>query len=54
MLDRYLRQILDEGLRCGVVAPWAARFEDVDRTLGGYFIPKGVSYKFHCLLKYIL
>ncbi|PVD30542.1 hypothetical protein C0Q70_09810 [Pomacea canaliculata] len=38
---KYLRQILDEGLRCGVVAPWAARFEDVDRTLGGYFIPKG-------------
>lgn len=36
----YLRQVIDETLRCAVVAPWAARFQDVDSELGGYFIPK--------------
>ena len=40
---RYLRQVIDETLRCAVVAPWAARFQDYDSQLGGHFIPKNVS-----------
>ena len=39
---RYLRQVIDETLRCAVVAPWAARFQDFDSELGGYKIPKDV------------
>lgn len=37
----YLRWVLDEALRCGVVAPYAARVMDEDSTLGGHIIPKG-------------
>lgn len=38
----YLRWVLDEALRCGVVAPYAARFmDDKDHMLGGHLIPKG-------------
>ena len=37
---KYMYQVIDETLRCAVVAPWAARFEHVDSTLGGYHIPK--------------
>ena len=40
---RYLRQVLDETLRCSVNAPWGARFQEVDIKLGGYDIPKNVS-----------
>lgn len=36
----YLRQVIDETLRCAVVAPWAARFQDFDSELGGHKIPK--------------
>ncbi|KAK3588054.1 hypothetical protein CHS0354_012100 [Potamilus streckersoni] len=36
----YLRQVQDETLRCGVVAPWAARFQDFDSELGGHKISK--------------
>ncbi|XP_060554899.1 cytochrome P450 20A1-like [Ruditapes philippinarum] len=36
----YLRQVIDETLRCAVVAPWAARFQDFDSELGGHRIPK--------------
>ncbi|KAL3831794.1 hypothetical protein ACJMK2_023498 [Sinanodonta woodiana] len=39
----YLRQVQDETLRCAVVAPWAARFQDFDSELGGHKIPKNVS-----------
>ena len=42
-LNRYLRHVIDETLRCAVVAPWAARFQDYDSQLGGHFIPKNVS-----------
>ncbi|KAK7476467.1 hypothetical protein BaRGS_00032302 [Batillaria attramentaria] len=39
---KYLRWVLDEALRCGVVAPYAARYvPDKDHTLGGHLIPKG-------------
>lgn len=49
----YLRQVIDETLRCSVVAPWGARAHDIDAKLGGYDIPKdtpiihafGVSFK---------
>ncbi|XP_050388413.1 cytochrome P450 20A1 isoform X1 [Patella vulgata] len=37
---KYTRQVLDETLRCAVVAPWAARFQDFDSELGGHKIPK--------------
>lgn len=36
----YIRQILDETLRCAVIAPYAARFQDFDSELGGHKIPK--------------
>ncbi|XP_062570148.1 cytochrome P450 20A1-like [Saccostrea cucullata] len=36
----YLHQVIDETLRCAVVAPWAARFQDFDSELGGHKIPK--------------
>ena len=40
---RYLHQVLDEALRCSALAPFAARFEDVESELGGHRIPAGVS-----------
>ncbi|XP_078321122.1 cytochrome P450 20A1-like [Crassostrea virginica] len=36
----YLHQVIDETLRCAVVAPWAARYQDFDSELGGHRIPK--------------
>ncbi|XP_053373354.1 cytochrome P450 20A1-like [Mercenaria mercenaria] len=36
----YLRHVIDETMRCAVVAPWAARFQDFDSELGGHKIPK--------------
>jgi cytochrome P450 family 20 subfamily A len=29
-----MRQVIDETLRCAVIAPWAARFQDFDSELG--------------------
>ena len=40
---RYLRQVLDENLRCSFVAAWAAKIHEADLTLGGYIIPKNVN-----------
>ncbi|XP_005090890.1 cytochrome P450 20A1 [Aplysia californica] len=37
---RYLHQVLQETLRCAVVAPWGARVQDVDSELGGHKVPK--------------
>ncbi|XP_021373562.1 cytochrome P450 20A1-like [Mizuhopecten yessoensis] len=37
---RYVRQIVDETLRCAVVAPFAARFQDFESELGGHKITK--------------
>ncbi|XP_072179123.1 cytochrome P450 20A1-like [Diadema setosum] len=37
----YLRQVLDETLRVSVLAPFAARVQDIDVVLGGHVIPKG-------------
>lgn len=36
----YTRQVVDETLRCAVVAPMAARFQDFESELGGHKIPK--------------
>ncbi|XP_061193946.1 cytochrome P450 20A1-like [Saccostrea echinata] len=36
----YLNQVIDETLRCAIVAPWAARYQDIDSELGGHKIPK--------------
>lgn len=37
---RYMKQVLEETLRCAVVAPWAARVQDFDTELGGHKVPK--------------
>ena len=39
----YLHQVINETLRCAVVAPWAARFSDTDSELGGHTIPAKVT-----------
>ena len=44
MCFRFLRQVLDETLRCSVFGMFAARFQDVDSELEGYNIPKNVSF----------
>lgn len=36
----YLKQVLDETLRCSVIASWAARFQDTESKLGEHTIPK--------------
>eukprot|EP00105_Crassostrea_gigas_P006249 XP_011420113.2 PREDICTED: cytochrome P450 20A1 [Crassostrea gigas] len=36
----YLHQVIDETLRCSVVAPWVARYQDFDSELGGHKILK--------------
>ncbi|XP_070211491.1 cytochrome P450 20A1-like isoform X2 [Littorina saxatilis] len=38
---KYLRQVLDETLRCSVLAPWAARYSNDDTELEGHKIPAG-------------
>ncbi|KAL8600514.1 hypothetical protein ACOMHN_005008 [Nucella lapillus] len=38
---KYMRQVLDETLRCAVIAPWAARYSEEDMELGGHRIPGG-------------
>ena len=40
---RYLRQVIDESLRCSVSGVWGARFQEINIKLGGYEIPKNVS-----------
>ncbi|XP_035663707.1 cytochrome P450 20A1-like [Branchiostoma floridae] len=35
----YLRQVLDETLRCAVVGPWGARYMDLDIEIGGHIVP---------------
>ncbi len=41
-LCRYVRQVIDETLRCSVLAPFAARVsEERDWSVGGHLIPKG-------------
>ena len=42
-LCRYLHQVVDEALRCSVLAPYSARISDVDIEMGDYVIPAGVS-----------
>ncbi|XP_064613617.1 cytochrome P450 20A1-like isoform X2 [Liolophura sinensis] len=37
---RYLRQVLDETLRCSALSPWSARVQDFDTELEGHKIPK--------------
>ncbi|XP_057294082.1 cytochrome P450 20A1-like [Hydractinia symbiolongicarpus] len=36
----YTRQIIDETLRCSVLAPYAARYSEYDIVVGGHIIPK--------------
>ena len=44
VVDRYMRQVLDETMRCSLVATYAARFQDIDIELGGHKVPAGVSF----------
>ena len=37
----YLRQVIDETMRCSVLAPYAARYSDDDTVLGGHHVPAG-------------
>ena len=37
----YLRQVIDETLRCAIIAPYTARVQEFDSELGGHIIPKG-------------
>ena len=37
----YLRQVIDETLRCSVLAPYVARYSDDDTVLSGHHIPGG-------------
>ena len=37
----YLRQVIDETMRCSVLAPYAARFSNDECLLGGHSIPAG-------------
>lgn len=36
----YIKQVIDEGLRCSILAPWAARYSEYDMVIGGHVIPK--------------
>ncbi|XP_014669853.1 PREDICTED: cytochrome P450 20A1-like [Priapulus caudatus] len=36
----YLRQVIDETLRCAIIGPHAARVQDFDSKLGGHIVPK--------------
>ena len=40
---RYLRQVINETLRCSVPGAFGARVQYSDSKLGGYDIPKNVS-----------
>lgn len=39
----YLKQVIDETVRCSVLAPYAARYQDIDIELGGHRVPAGVG-----------
>ena len=39
---RYVKQVVDESMRCSVLAPFAARFSEYDLIVGGHLIPKQV------------
>ncbi|KAG1678672.1 26S proteasome non-ATPase regulatory subunit 4 [Nymphon striatum] len=36
----YTKQVIDESLRCSVLAPWAARYSDEDLEIDDYVVPK--------------
>ena len=37
----YLRQVIDETMRCAVIAPHTSRVQEFDSELGGHVVPKG-------------
>lgn len=41
---RYLHKVINETIRCAVIIPWTARYQDNDSELGGYKIPAKVRY----------
>ena len=45
--QRYVRQVIDETLRCSNLAPYGARVSfDRDLTLGGHVVPIGTPVVF--------
>ena len=51
VLFRYARQVVDETMRCSVLAPFAARFSEYDMVVGGHVIPKQVKVFFNVCKK---
>ena len=47
---RFLRQVIDENLRCSFVAGWAARMPENEVLLGGYYISAKVMLHKICYL----
>ncbi|KAH3778217.1 hypothetical protein DPMN_179671 [Dreissena polymorpha] len=45
IVNRYVKQVLDETLRCAIVVTLAGRFMDEDVTINGYVIPKNVRIR---------
>ena len=48
-----MKQVLNETLRCSILAPFAARVQDVDIELGGHKIAAGVSIYYYYYLLFI-
>ena len=42
-LFRYLKQVMDETLRCSLLAPYGIRISDKDIEIAGYNVPANVS-----------
>lgn len=40
---KYLHKVINETIRCAVIIPWTARYQDNDSELGGYKIPAKTS-----------
>ncbi|XP_076467327.1 cytochrome P450 20A1-like [Babylonia areolata] len=40
---RYLREVIEETLRCAVIVPFSARCQDFDTEIGGHKIPKNTA-----------
>ena len=55
-MSRYLKKVVDEGMRCSTLAPFAARYSNYDIIVGGHVIPKQVTKYVafdYCFLNYI-
>ena len=48
--SRYMRQVLDETLRCSVLGPFSARFQQIETEIGGHKLPAGVGLPYVLVL----